>query len=163
MNRLQAHGYTECYFVAGGNSMHLLDAARKRMKCVPFVHEVSAAIAAEYFNEVSGAEPRKAFVLVTAGPGLTNAVTALAGAFLESRELLIIGGQVKTSDLATDGIRQRGIQEVDGVSIARPVTKISVRLDYPVVGAELDELLRQTSQDRPGPVFIEICLDVQAK
>lgn len=163
MNRLQAHGYTECYFVAGGNSMHLLDAARRRMRCIPFVHEVSAAIAAEYFNEVSGAEPRKAFVLVTAGPGLTNAVTALAGAFLESRELLIIGGQVKTSDLATDGIRQRGIQEVDGVSIARPVTKISVRLDYPIVGAELDELLRQTSQDRPGPVFIEICLDVQAK
>ena len=72
--------------------MHVLDAARKIMNCVPFVHEVSAAIAAEYFNEVSGQGNRKAFVLVTAGPGLTNIVTALAGAFLESRELLVIGG-----------------------------------------------------------------------
>jgi len=143
--------------------MHILDAARKRMNCVPFVHEVSAAIAAEYFNEVSKQGERRAFVLVTAGPGLTNIVTALAGAFLESRELLVIGGQVKSSDLATDGIRQRGIQEVDGVSIARPVTKRSVRLETPMIGSELDELLEITSRDRPGPVFIEICLDVQAK
>lgn len=143
--------------------MHILDAARKRVNCVPFVHEVSAAIAAEYFNEVSGQGNRKAFVLVTAGPGLTNIVTALAGAFLESRELLVIGGQVKSSDLATNGIRQRGIQEIDGVSIVRPVTKRSVRLESPITGDELDELLKITSQDRPGPVFLEICLDVQAR
>jgi len=163
IERLAALGYTECYFVAGGNSMHLLDAARRRMRCVPYVHEVSAAIAAEYFNEVSDASNRRAFVLVTAGPGLTNAVTALAGAYLESRELLVLGGQVKTSDLATDGLRQRGIQEVDGVAIARPVTKLAVRLETPVFGDELDELLRLTSNGRPGPVFLEICLDVQAK
>ena len=158
-----ALGYTDCYFVAGGNSMHLLDAARKRMRCVPYVHEVSAAIAAEYFNEVSTVSKRRAFVLVTAGPGLTNAITALAGAYLESRELLVLGGQVKTSDLATDGLRQRGIQEVDGVAIARPVTKLALRLETPVVGAELDDLLQLTATGRPGPVFLEICLDVQAK
>jgi acetolactate synthase-1/2/3 large subunit len=162
IERLATLGYTECYFVAGGNSMHLLDAARRRMRCVPYVHEVSAAIAAEYFNEVSDASSRRAFVLVTAGPGLTNAVTALAGAYLESRELLVLGGQVKTSDLATDGLRQRGIQEVDGVAIARPVTKLAVRLETPVIGDELDDLLQMTSSGRPGPVFLEICLDVQA-
>src|SRR3712207_6352831 len=106
-------GYTHCFFVAGGNSMHLLDAVRQRMTCVPVVHEVAAGIAAEYFNEAGG--EGRAFVLVTAGPGLTNLVTALAGAHLESRELLVLGGQVKSSDLATGGLRQRGIQEVDGV------------------------------------------------
>lgn len=163
IERLAVLGYTECYFVAGGNSMHLLDAARKRMRCVPYVHEVSAAIAAEYFNEVSGTSNRRAFVLVTAGPGLTNTITALAGAHLESRELLVLGGQVKTSDLSTDGLRQRGIQEVDGVAIARPVTKLAVRLETPVIGDALDDLLRVTSNGRPGPVFLEICLDVQAK
>ena len=79
---LQELGYTHCFFVAGGNSMHLLNSARTTMECVPFVHEVSAGIAAEYFNE-SRDEGGRAFVLVTAGPGLTKLVTALAGAFLE--------------------------------------------------------------------------------
>ena len=111
-------GYTHCFFVAGGNIMHLLDALRTRMACIPVVHEVAAGIATEYFNEVGGSG--KAFALVTAGPGLTNIVTAVAGAWLESRELLVIGGQVKSTDLATGGIRQRGIQEVDGVAIVRP-------------------------------------------
>jgi acetolactate synthase-1/2/3 large subunit len=75
-------GYTTCFFVAGGNTMHLLAAARSRMKCIPVVHEVTAAIAAEYFNEHSQSE--RAFALVTAGPGLTNAFTGIAGAWLES-------------------------------------------------------------------------------
>ena len=63
---------------------------------------------------------------MTAGPGLTNLVTALAGAYLESRELLVLGGQVKREDLAGGGVRQRGIQEVDGVALASPVTVRSV-------------------------------------
>ena len=58
--------YTHCYFVAGGNTMHLLDAARKEFKCIPVVNEVAAGIAAEYFNE-SNSEGNKAFALVTAG------------------------------------------------------------------------------------------------
>ena len=97
MNWLRELGYTHCFFVAGGNSMHLLNSARQQMECVPFVHEVSAGIAAEYFNEARS-EGQRAFVLVTAGPGMTNLVTALAGAYLESRELLVLGGQVKSSD-----------------------------------------------------------------
>ena len=85
-------------FVAGGNIMHLLESCSRRLTCIPVVHEVAAGIAAEYCNEVHLGS--KAFALVTAGPGLTNIVTAIAGAFLESRELLVIGGQVKTADLA---------------------------------------------------------------
>src|SRR3981081_1904832 len=112
-------GYTHCFFVAGGNIMHLLDALRVRVTCVPVVHEAAAGIAAEYFNEAGGTG--KAFALVTAGPGLTNIVTAIAGGWLESRELLVIGGQVKSSDLATGGIRQRGVQEVDGGGVGRAV------------------------------------------
>ena len=97
---LREEGYTHCFFVAGGNIMHLLDSARSRFECIPVVHEVAAGIAVEYFNEAPRTEGGRAFAMVTAGPGLTNAVTALAGAFLESRELLLVGGQVKSSDLA---------------------------------------------------------------
>jgi acetolactate synthase-1/2/3 large subunit len=95
MEWLREFGYTHCFFVAGGNIMHFLNGARTRFECIPFVHEVAAGIAVEYFNAVEG--KGRAFALVTAGPGLTNIVTAVAGAFLESRELLVIGGQVKRS------------------------------------------------------------------
>ena len=142
--------------------MHLLDAARQNMVCIPFVHEVSATIACEYFNALRPIGSGKAFVLVTAGPGLTNAVTAIAGAFLESRELLVVGGQVKSTDLSRGQVRQRGIQEIDGCSIVSPISKIALRLELPLVDGELDNLLLETSKDRPGPVFLEICLDTQA-
>ena len=153
-------GYTHCFFVSGGNSMHLLNAARQRMVCIPVVHEVSAGIAAEYFNE-SNLSSGKAFVLVTAGPGLTNLVTALAGAYLESRELLVLGGQVKSSDLADKGLRQRGLQEVDGIAIASSVAKAVRRIEKPIAMSEFCELVQSGSTDRKGPVFLEVCLDAQ--
>ena len=157
---LHEMGYTHCFFVSGGNSMHLLNAARQKMTCVPVVHEVSGGIAAEYFNE-SHLSQGKAFVLVTAGPGLTNLVTALAGAYLESRELLVLGGQVKSSDLATKGLRQRGIQEIDGVAISRPISKTVFRVEQPISQKLFTDLVRQTSEGRKGPVVIEVCLDAQ--
>ena len=153
-------GYTHCFFVSGGNSMHLLNAARQKMVCIPVVHEVSAGIAAEYFNE-SNLSNGKAFVLVTAGPGLTNLVTALAGAYLESRELLVLGGQVKSSDLADKGLRQRGIQEVDGVAIAGAVAKSVRRIERPITKSDFFHLVNSGSIDRKGPVFLEVCLDAQ--
>jgi acetolactate synthase-1/2/3 large subunit len=150
--------YTHCYFVAGGNIMHLIDAARSRFECIPVVHEVAAGIAAEYFNETNK-EGKKAFVLVTAGPGLTNVVTAIAGAFLESRELLVIGGQVKRTDLKTPKLRQRGIQEIDGNSIVDPITNESILISEPILYSELRTLLHK--HQKPGPIFLEIPLDVQ--
>ena len=153
-------GYTHCFFVSGGNSMHLLNAARQKMVCIPVVHEVSAGIAAEYFNE-SNLSNGKAFVLVTAGPGLTNLVTALAGAYLESRELLVLGGQVKSSDLANKGLRQRGIQEVDGVAIAGAVAKSVRRIERPIAKSDFFHLVKSGSIGRKGPVFLEVCLDAQ--
>lgn len=152
-------GYTHCFFVAGGNIMHLLDAVRKRMTCIPVVHEVAAGIAAEYFNEVDG--EGRAFALVTAGPGATNIMTAVGGAWLESRALLVIGGQVKTTDLATGGIRQRGIQEIDGLAIMRPVTVAAERLDAPIDQAAFAALVERSACPKKGPVFVEVCLDVQ--
>lgn len=152
-------GYTHCFFVAGGNIMHLLDGVRKTMTCVPFVHEVAAGIAAESFNESDG--EGRAFALVTAGPGLTNVMTAIGGAWLESHELLVLGGQVKSADLARKEVRQRGIQEIDGRDIAAPVCKVSVTLDEPVDRAQLTAWVEAARTPRKGPVFLEFCLDVQ--
>ncbi len=151
-------GYTHCFFVAGGNIMHLLSSARSRFRCVPVVHEVAAGIAVEYFNET--ADGQKAFALVTAGPGVTNILTAMAGAFLESREQLVLAGQVKSSDLARGELRQRGIQEVDGVAMAAPVAVRALRVEAPLSRAEFTDAVKV--EGRQGPVFIEFCLDAQA-
>ncbi len=152
-------GYTHCFFVAGGNIMHLLESCSHTMKCVPVVHEVAAGIAVEYFNELH--TDKKAFAMVTAGPGLTNIVTAMGGAYLESRELLVIGGQVKVPDLSRGEVRQRGIQEIDGISIARPITEKAILMEKVVDLATFAEMIRCGVQGRKGPVFVELPLDVQ--
>lgn len=139
--------------------MHLLDGARRHMTCVAVVHEVAAGIAAEYFNEAEG--HGRAFVLVTAGPGMTNLVSALAGAYLESRELLVLGGQVKSTDLSRGVVRQRGIQEVDGVSIATPLTVVSERIERPIPREAFTAMVERGRRPRKGPVFVEVCLDAQ--
>lgn len=156
-------GYTHCFFVAGGNSMHLLDGARRTMTCVPVVHEVAAGIAVEYFNEtaIARGSRERAWALVTAGPGLTNILTAMAGAYLESRELLVLGGQVKSTDLAGDTLRQRGIQEIDGVAMTVPVTAASERIESPVDRGTFASWVEAGRTGRRGPVFIEFCLDAQ--
>lgn len=154
-------GYTHCFYVGGGNIMHLIESLSKKLTCVPVINEVAAGIAAEYFNETSIGT--KALAMVTAGPGLTNIVTAVAGAYLESRELLVIGGQVKTADLARGVLRQRGIQEIDGVSIVQPITVKSVLMDEPISFDAFKSIVLHDGVYRPGPVFIEIPIDIQAR
>lgn len=159
---LKSLGYSKCFYVAGGNIMHLLESANKVFECIPFIHEVSAGIAAEYHNEAIDSEKERAFVLVTAGPGLTNLITAISGSYLESRDLLIIGGQVKSTDLKSGEMRQRGIQEIDGVSIVQSITKAALRLEKKVDLDLIYKSIKRGLTQRKGPVFIEVCLDVQA-
>ncbi len=154
-------GYTHYFYVGGGNIMHLTESLSRYLAGVPVVHEVAAGIGAEYFNEI--AEPgQRALALVTTGPGLTNVVTAVSGAWLESRELLVIGGQVKVSDLASDGLRGRGIQEINGVELLSSTTKASVQLREPVDAKAFKDIVSQSWLPRKGPVFIEMPLNVQA-
>ena len=157
---LRDAGYTHYFYVGGGNIMHLTESLSRYLIGVPVIHEVAAGIGAEYFNEIS--DGKKALALVTAGPGLTNIVTALSGAFLESRELLVIGGQVKTSDLASEGLRSRGIQEVNGVDLVKSTTKEAYRLLKPLSAEEFFEKISNSWLPRKGPIFLEMPLDVQA-
>ena len=162
MDWLVEAGYTHCFYVSGGNVMHLLESASHRFTCVPFVHEVGATIAADYFNEIS-ITGQKSFVIVTAGPGLTNAITGIAGAWTDSRELLIIGGQAKSSELSKGNYRQIGFQEIDGVNLIKSITKAAVRVDSQISKQELFKLVNISKTPRKGPVFIEVCLDISTQ
>ena len=83
-------GYTHCFFLAGGNIMHLLESCSRKFTCIPVVHEVAAGIAVEYFNEVAGG-PR-AFALSDGGARADQHRHGDGrSAFLESRELLVLG------------------------------------------------------------------------
>lgn len=158
---LKQLGYTHYFYVGGGNIMHLTESLSRNLIGVPVVHEVAAGIAAEYFNEIA-LDGKKALALVTTGPGLTNIVTAISGSWLESRELLILGGQVKVSDLSKGVVRSRGIQEINGVDLVQSITKCSVQLCKPIAAFEFKNLVSKSWEPRKGPVFIEMPLDVQA-
>jgi acetolactate synthase-1/2/3 large subunit len=156
---LKEFGFTHCFFLPGGGIMHLTNAFRSEFECIPVTHEHSAVIAAEYFNEAVGTT--KAFALVTSGPGVTNSVTALAGAWLEGREVLLICGQVKSSDIAENGIRQRGIQEINSSGIFQTFTSRYLQLRSPAQKSEIFDLLSANFQKKKGPIALEVCLDVQ--
>lgn len=159
MNWLKEAGYTHCFFVAGGNAMHLIESASSRFKCTPFINEIGAGIAAESFNEICS-DDKRAFVLVTAGPGLTNLTTAIASAWVDRRELLVVGGQAKSTNLSRGRTRQIGFQEIDGVSILNPITKASVLIDHQIGKEELWSYISKSKTEVKGPVFLEMCLDV---
>jgi acetolactate synthase-1/2/3 large subunit len=100
---------------------------------------------------------------VTTGPGGTNAVTGVAGAWLDSTPVLFISGQAKRPDLKGDsGVRQMGLQEVDIVAIVRPLTKYAVTVMAPEdIRRTLEEAVWTARTGRPGPVWVDIPLDVQ--
>ena len=159
MDWIKEAGFTHCFFVAGGNAMHLIESASSRFKCTPFINEIGAGIAAESFNEIC-VEEERAFVLVTAGPGLTNLTTAIASTWVDRRELLVIGGQAKSTNLSRGLIRQVGFQEIDGVAILKPITKAAVLIDHQIGKEELWSYIDKSKCYEKGPVFLEVCLDI---
>lgn len=159
MDWIKEAGFTHCFFVAGGNAMHLIESASSRFECIPFINEIGAGIAAESFNEIC-AEENRAFVLVTAGPGLTNLTTAVASAWVDRRELLVIGGQAKSTNLSRGQVRQIGFQEIDGVAILKPITKASVLIDHQIGKEEIWSYIQKGKSGAKGPVFLEVCLDI---
>lgn len=147
--------------------MHLNDAlaCEKRLIPIPCHHEQACGIAAEAYGRTGRPEsPGFGVALVTTGPGATNIITPVAGAWIDSIPLLVISGQVKRADrLAGRPLRQGGVQEVDIIPMVRGITKYAVTLDDPTqVRLQFETALRKMRQGRPGPVWIDIPLDVQA-
>ena len=160
---LKAKGAQSVFFVSGGGNMHLVDALARTegVKAVPMHHEQACAMAAEACSRVSSCP---GIALVTSGPGCTNAITGVGEAYTESAPLIVISGQVKRADLKTGtGLRQRGAQEVDIVSIMADLTKYVVTvLDPNDIRFELEKAFRIATEGRCGPVWLDIPLDVQA-
>jgi acetolactate synthase-1/2/3 large subunit len=156
-------GVKHIFLVAGGGAMHLNDALvqSKDVSYVPNHHEQASTIAAEAYARVNG---KLGAAMLTTGPGTTNGVTGVAGAWIESSPLIVISGQVKRSDLLTgSGLRQKGVCEVDIVSIVSPITKYAVVITDPqTIRFHLEKAIHLATTGRRGPVWIDIPLDVQA-
>ena len=156
-------GVEHVFLLPGGGAMYLNDAlaCEKRLTPVPCHHEQACGIAAEAYGRV-----RETFgvCLVTTGPGATNAVTPVAGAWIESVPMLVISGQVKRPDLlAGRPLRQGGVQEVDIVPMVKSITKYAVTIDDPKLARfHLEKALHEMRTGRAGPVWLDVPLDVQA-
>jgi len=150
------------FLVPGGGNMHLTDSVKKLKKITytNFFHEQSAVIAAEAYSRSNN---NLGVALVTSGPGSTNSITGVVGAWIESVPLLIISGQVKTKDLkGKRKIRQHGPQEVDIINSIKNFTKYSKQILKPNdVKKILKKAVYEATSSRKGPVWIDIPLDIQ--
>jgi acetolactate synthase-1/2/3 large subunit len=163
MSRLADAGAAHVFLLPGGGAMYLNDAlvCEKRLTPVPCHHEQACGIAAEAWGRV-----RETFgvCMVTTGPGATNVITPVAGAWIESIPMLVISGQVKRPDrLAGRPLRQGGVQEVDILPMVKSITKYAVTVDDPMqIRYHLERALFEMKDGRNGPVWLDIPLDVQA-
>jgi acetolactate synthase-1/2/3 large subunit len=155
-------GVKHIFLLPGGGAMYLVDAAGKcdRIKVVACLHEQAAAISAEAYARIN---ENIGVAIVTTGPGATNAITAVAGAWIESVPLMIISGQVKRADMLKGApLRQKGVQEVDIVSMVKGITKFAVTVEHPEdIRAVMEQAASLARSGRAGPVWIDVPLDVQ--
>jgi len=148
--------------------MHLIDSLGKSgLRHISALHEQGAG-----FMALGYAQQRKGLgvCLVTSGPGATNALTPCAAAWMDSVGVLFISGQTKSTTLIGDtGLRVRGVQEVNIISMVKPITKRAYTILFAnhVAGGDVRDDIRELCQlclsDRSGPCWIDIPLDVQAE
>lgn len=157
-------GASHVFLVTGGGAMHLNDAfgRNKSLEPICFHHEQAAAIAAESYFRLSN---KLAVLNVTTGPGGINALNGVFGAYVDSLGMLVISGQVKRETYLRNypiPLRQLGDQEVDIVSMAQPVVKFATTLQDPLlVGEVMDKAIFLATSGRPGPVWVDVPIDVQ--
>ena len=162
---VEKYGIKHCFLVTGGGAMHLNDSIghTKGLKYICNHHEQASAIAGEGYYRACG---HLAVTCVTTGPGGTNAITGVLGQYLDSIPGLYISGQIKTSTYKHTypylNLRQLGDQEADIVSMVTPITKYAKTIYNPLdVKYELDKAIAIALDGRPGPVWLDVPLDVQ--
>ena len=163
---LEEQGVRHVFLLSGGMMMHLLDSISrsKRIRYVCNHHEQASAMAAEGNARWRGG---LGVCFATSGPGATNTITGIAGAWLDSSPVLFVTGQSRRTltarGLGLNGLRMVGTFEVDIVPIVQPITKSAVFVDDPqMVLYHLQHAVHTATTGRPGPVLIDIPLDVQA-
>lgn len=161
---LHENAIEHVFTVVGGGAMHLNDSLGHypRLKCVYVHHEQTAAIAAESYARIHG---KPAAVCVTTGPGGTNTLTGVCGAYLDSVPMIVISGQVRYDTMSRSTglpLRAMGDQEFDIIKSAQPMTKYAVMLEKSEdIRYCLEKAFYEACSGRQGPVWIDVPLDVQ--
>ena|SRR3989338_1346248 len=158
-------GVKHIFLVTGGGAMHLNDgiAAHKKIKYVCCHHEQTVSMAIESYSRIT---ENLGVGCVTSGPGGTNTVTGIVSAWQDSIPCMIISGQSKRKETIAhsklDGLRQFGSLEVNIVDIVKSITKYSVMvMDPKMIRYHLEKAVYLAKSGRPGPVWIDVPLDVQ--
>src|SRR3989344_2015618 len=158
---LEDLGLTHIFLISGGGNIHLIDSVgkAKKLKYVCNHHEQACSTAAEGYARIHGLGA----CLVTTGPGGTNAITGVLGAYQDSIPVIVISGQVRRNTIGAGKFaRQFGDQEVNIVDIVEPLTKYAVTVTEPdEILYHLQKAAYLAKNGRPGPVWIDIPLDVQ--
>ena len=159
---LEAKKVKDIFLLPGGGCMYLVDSVgqNKNINHISLFHEQAISIAMDAYAQTSS---QIGVGIVTTGPGGTNTITGLTASYIDSTPVMYISGQVKTTDRMTGkGVRQSGPQEVDIVSIVKPVTKYAVTVTEPdSIRYHLEKAYHEATTGRKGPVWVDIPLDVQ--
>jgi len=144
--------------IIGGAIVNLFDSLYKqKIKIITMHHEQACAIAADAYARVSG---KLGVVISTSGPGATNLITGTCCSWFDSIPILTIAGQVPKNQLkGKSKIRQRGFQETDTVTLFKSITKFSKRVID--IKKDLENAMNIAKSERKGPVFLELCDDIQ--
>ncbi len=160
---LAERGIGHVFLVSGGGIMHLADSVGRHasVKFICNYHEQACVIAAEAYARLTDGPGA---CIVTTGPGATNAASSVPGAWFDSVPVLVISGQVRVPLIADYTVmRQRGPQEVNIIPMVAPVTKYAKTVRDPsTIITELDSAWEAATTGRPGPVWVDLPLDVQA-
>lgn len=160
---LENEGVKHVFMFTGGMTMHINDSIgyATKLKPICMLHEQGCTFAAESYARITN---NLGVVTATCGPGATNTLTGVACSWIESTPLLVITGQCKRADMARDPeLRQLGVQEVRITEMAKPVTKYTTVIEDPqMIRYELEKAVYMAREGRPGPVLLDIPVDVQA-
>ena len=162
--RLKEKGVKHFFMVSGGGAMHLNDSLGRAIPYTANHHEQACAIAAEGYARIN---QNLAVVNVTTGPGGLNCLNGVFGQWTDSVPVLYISGQVKYSTMMAScpqiPLRQLGDQEVDIVSVVKPLTKYAKTVTEPLeIKYHLDRAIYEAQNGRKGPVWIDVPINVQA-
>lgn len=159
---LEKEGVKHLFMFTGGMTMHINDSVgySEQIKPVCMLHEQGCAFAAESYARITN---NLGVVTATCGPGATNTVTGIACSWIESTPLLVITGQCKRADMAEDpALRQLGVQEVRITEVVKPITKYTTIIKDPLmIRYEMEKAVYICREGRPGPVLLDIPVDVQ--
>ena len=161
LRHLKREGINHSFLITGGVLVPLVDSHKDTdIKYICTNHEQAAAMAADGYSRITG---NLGVAMATSGPGASNLLTGIGCSYYDSIPTISITGQVHTSELtSTGGPRQTGFQEVNIVDMAKPITKYAKLItDSNSIRYELEKAIYLAKEGRPGPVLLDIPMDVQ--